>query len=75
MKPDWDNAPEWAQYVCMNYDGNWYWFEFKPTYNSKTGSWQRGFYEGCGRNEKVKFHFNPEDSLMTRADDYHKKSS
>ena len=30
MKPDWKNAPEWANYLAMDEDGAWYWFKFKP---------------------------------------------
>jgi hypothetical protein len=30
MKPDWKDAPEWAQYVAMDEDGDWYWYELKP---------------------------------------------
>ncbi len=66
MKPDWSCAPEWANYVVMNHDGSWYWFEFEPTYNSKNGFWQRGFYEKVGRNEVVKNIIRPEDSKMVR---------
>lgn len=30
MKPDWKDAPEWAQYVAMDSDGCWFWYECKP---------------------------------------------
>lgn len=30
MKPDWKDAPEWAKYLSMDEDGEWYWFENKP---------------------------------------------
>lgn len=29
-KPDWKDAPEWARYMAMDEDGEWYWFENKP---------------------------------------------
>ena len=29
-KPDWDDAPEWAQFVGRSGWGRWYWFEKKP---------------------------------------------
>jgi len=29
-KPDWKNAPDWANYVARDADGCWYWFENKP---------------------------------------------
>lgn len=29
-KPQWVNAPEWAEYLAMDEDGEWYWYEFEP---------------------------------------------
>lgn len=31
MTPDWNKAPMWAQYVAMDANGEWWWYEFKPT--------------------------------------------
>ena len=30
MKPNWEDAPSWANYLAMNEDGNWFWWEFQP---------------------------------------------
>lgn len=30
MKPSWDDAPEWAQWLAMDEDGRWWWYEEKP---------------------------------------------
>jgi hypothetical protein len=30
MKPDWKDAPEWAQWLAMDPDGSWWWFEHEP---------------------------------------------
>lgn len=30
MKPDWKDAPEWAQYVAMDSNRVWYWYEKEP---------------------------------------------
>lgn len=30
-KPLWSTAPEWAQYLAMDEDGTWYWYEIEPT--------------------------------------------
>lgn len=30
MKPDWKDAPEWANYVAMDSDYEWFWFEKLP---------------------------------------------
>lgn len=29
-KPDWKDAPEWAQFVAMDEDGYWCWHENEP---------------------------------------------
>ena len=39
FKPDWKDAPEWAQFVAMDSDGSWYWYGTKPVLNEKTGIW------------------------------------
>jgi len=30
MKPDWKDAPEWAQWLAQDPDGDWYWYSQKP---------------------------------------------
>jgi hypothetical protein len=30
MKPDWKDAPEWAKWLAMDYDGAWFWYADKP---------------------------------------------
>lgn len=30
MKPDWSTAPDWANYLAKDSNGQWYWFEKKP---------------------------------------------
>lgn len=30
MKPEWKDAPEWANYLAMDRDRCWFWFEFEP---------------------------------------------
>lgn len=36
ITPDWNNAPEWANFVAMDYDQVWWWHEYEPV---------RTFYE------------------------------
>jgi hypothetical protein len=36
-KPSWNDAPEWAVWLAMDGDGQWYWHEVKP--EMKDGSW------------------------------------
>lgn len=31
-KPSWSDAPEWAQWLAMDDDGTWYWFEDEPKF-------------------------------------------
>ena len=30
MKPSWDEAPEWANWLAMDGNGLWYWYEVEP---------------------------------------------
>jgi hypothetical protein len=45
MKPNWENAPEWANYVAMDYDGDWWWFEYKPSMAHNIWKANLGRYE------------------------------
>jgi len=36
-KPKWEDAPEWANYLAMDSDGAWFWFEKKPYF--RDGLW------------------------------------
>lgn len=29
-KPSWDDAPEWAQWMAQDENGEWYWYEREP---------------------------------------------
>lgn len=37
MKPSWDDAPPWANYLAMDSDGSWYWYENEPV--TSYGGW------------------------------------
>jgi len=30
MKPDWKDAPAWANYLARDYNNQWYWYEYPP---------------------------------------------
>ena len=30
MKPDWKDAPKWANYLVMDSDREWIWYEHEP---------------------------------------------
>lgn len=30
MKPQWSDAPEWAKWLAMDANGEWWWFQRQP---------------------------------------------
>lgn len=30
MKPNWENAPEWAKWLAMDSRGDWWWYAEEP---------------------------------------------
>jgi hypothetical protein len=40
MKPDWKEAPAWANYLAMDEYGIWCWFEAKPS--ARVDGWFQG---------------------------------
>ena len=51
MKPDWDDAPEWAKYLAMDDDGSYYWFDSEPELH-------RGTFYSKSDNSEIKFAGN-----------------
>lgn len=56
-KPDWKDAPEWANWLAQDKDGEWCWWNIAPI---KTASlWTQGypeesyFFESVGYLEKI----------------------
>lgn len=39
MKPDWKDAPEWAEWLAMDGDGEWNWYEYEPFWASDYSFW------------------------------------
>lgn len=39
MKPSWKDAPVWAKFLAMDEDGEWYWYEKKPTQYGNCWGW------------------------------------
>lgn len=37
MKPNWKDAPEWANYLAQDDDQEWWWFECEP--DTREGYW------------------------------------
>ena len=41
-KPRWEDAPEWAQWLAMDEDGDWYWYEKEPEPGWKSWAPRKG---------------------------------
>ena len=52
MKPDWSNAPSWAQYLAMDEDGAWFWYENEPKQLLSCWDQNDGNFKRCGMVEK-----------------------
>lgn len=39
MKPDWKDAPEWAKYLAIDANDDWWWFENEPYISECCGEW------------------------------------
>lgn len=39
MKPNWEAAPAWANWLAMDDDGEWFWYQIKPKYSASNGYW------------------------------------
>ena len=51
MKPDWKDAPEWANYLAMDESGDWYWYDGVP--EPSRASWVSfGDMKFAGRGER-----------------------
>ena len=38
-KPDWLDAPDWANWLCQNADGTWYWSKHQMIIDEDTQKW------------------------------------
>lgn len=41
MKPDWKDAPEWANWLAMDKNGEWFWYEDQPEWWATVGVWMK----------------------------------
>ena len=39
MKPDWKDAPEWAEWLAMDGNGAWVWHATEPFFDIGDGCW------------------------------------
>jgi len=49
MKPEWRHAPSWANYMAMDRNGEWFWFENEPKLDEAENIWR----PNQGRNERA----------------------
>jgi len=41
MKPNWKDAPPWADYLAMDANGAWWWYERRPkTFYDDSPEWE-----------------------------------
>lgn len=45
-RPDWSEAPEWANWWSVDADGDIFWSEIKPMPHKSSASWQIDFSKG-----------------------------
>ena len=41
-KPSWDEAPEWAQWLAQDRDGQWFWYSHEPVTSQNSWATQTG---------------------------------
>jgi hypothetical protein len=68
MKPDWKDAPEWAKWLAMDEDGEWFWFKSRPRLNKQGAVWIADDNDTvyAGMND-----FHHRDSLEQRPENSH----
>ena len=52
MKPNWNDAPEWASYLARDKNGTWFWYENEPTGFNADDEWN------CGEGKAEMAHNN-----------------
>ena len=63
-KPDWKDAPEWANYLAMDADGEWCWYEYSPATGTDDGDYWHplgGQYEHAGNQDAPKWKYTKEE--------------
>jgi hypothetical protein len=59
-KPDWKDAPDFARYLAMDRDGEWYWYEEKPTIENNE------LWDAIGAHQLARCPPNWRDTLEER---------
>lgn len=53
MKPDWKDAPSWANWLARDKDGNWFWYESTPEVIAQIWHSRYGRVEVAARKETL----------------------
>lgn len=61
QKPDWIEAPDWANYVTQQPSGKWLWHEFEPYWTDELSGWTNE-----GRLQVVEIYLDWKNSCSTR---------
>ncbi len=59
MKPSWDFAPEWANYIAKDEDGMWWWCEDRPIFSGGLWYAHSGRTKSAGSNEELSLEKRP----------------
>jgi hypothetical protein len=59
MKPDWKDAPEWANWVAKDNFGTWKWFRDKPFVNDNEMWLSGGPEEYCSKGDGFEESLEP----------------
>jgi hypothetical protein len=62
MKPDWKDAPDWANWLSRDEDGGWWWYEIKPCLSMSRREW-------VNNGGKVEAHTGPNDIWYNSAEE------
>ena len=54
MRPEWKDAPEWANYRAMDSNGEWFWYECSPEGGLEVWLVSEGDYAHAGRDSSWK---------------------
>ena len=61
MKPSWDEAPEWANWLAMDRSGDWFWYAVEPDCDNIHGWWNTKL-----KNEFAALNTNWRETLERR---------
>ena len=65
-RPSWYNAPPWANYLAKDWDGEWTWYEFKPSLNEHYGADTWDWVRTEGKYQLAWHPIEIQDSLEKR---------